>query len=84
MFFIFTWFSLKTKALQAYLQKSNTSSCYSSLATLSSVMQLRRFSQFSIFTEFYVLADIVIDIISKVKKSGGTSRDRDQGCTYKS
>ena len=47
-------------------------------------MQLRRFSQFSIFTEFYVLADIVIDIISKVKKSGGTSRDRDQGCTYKS
>ena len=29
----------------------------------SSAMQLQRFSQFSIFTEFYVLVNIVIDII---------------------
>ena len=50
----------------------------------TSAMQLQRFSQFSIFTEFYVLADFVIDIISKMKKSGGTSRDSDQGRTYKS
>ena len=50
----------------------------------SSARQLQRVSQFSIFTEFYVLVDIVIDIISKIKKSGGTSCDRDQGCRYKS
>ena len=34
--------------------------------------------QFSIFTEFYVLVDIMIDIISKMKKWVGTSPDRDQ------
>ena len=34
----------------------------------TSAMQLQKFSQFSIITEFYVLADIVIDIISKWKK----------------
>ena len=50
----------------------------------TSAMQLQRFSQFSIFTKFYVLPDIVIDTISKMRKSGGTSRDRDQGLTHKS
>ena len=50
----------------------------------ASAMLLQRFSQFSTFTEFYVLADIVIGIISKTKKIGGTSRDIDQSRTYKS
>ena len=51
----------------------------------TSVMQLQRFSQFSTFTKFhFVLTDIVIDIISKMKKYGWTNRDRDQGRTYKS
>ena len=31
-----------------------------------------------------MLADIVVDVISKIRKSGGTSRDRDQGSTHKS
>ena len=47
----------------------------------SSAMQLQRFIQFRIFTEFYVLVNIAIYIISK--KVVGTSRDRDQGRTYK-
>ena len=49
----------------------------------TSVMKLQKFNQFITFTKFYVLADIVIDIISKMKESGGRSRDRDQGRTCK-
>ena len=38
----------------------------------------------SVSTEFYVLVGIVIEIISKMKKRGPASRDRDQDRTYKS
>ena len=50
----------------------------------TSAMQLQRFIQLSIFTEFYVLSDIVIDITSKMKKKWWNSRDRDHDCTHTS